>query len=127
MGKCQKVVLWSRASAVYGSENQATVHRDLFESLNKLVVKSGFKPGRQVEMILVEDETSKSKMHGRHLISIKGGVRLDQGFQQLPTGRKVDVGPTGQAILNELLDIYSDGQHDMTVKTRITVTAPSLP
>jgi hypothetical protein len=122
-GKSQKVILWSRASEVYRSANQASVDRDLYESLKKLVASSGFKPGRQVEMILVEDETSKSKMHGRHLFSIKGGVRLDQGFQQLPTGRKVDVGPAGKAIHSELWDIYCNGHHDMTVKTQIMVTA----
>lgn len=122
-GKSEKVTLWSRASEVYGSANQASIDRDLYEFLKRLVTSSGFKPGRQVEMILVEDETSKSKMHSRHLLSIKGGVRLDQGFQQLPTGRKVNVGPDGQAIHNELLDIYLDGQHDMIVKARIMVTA----
>ena len=120
-GKSEKVILWSRASEVYGSSNQASVDRDLYESIKRLVTSSGFKPGIEVEMILVEDETSKSKMHGRHLLSIKGGVRLDQGFQQLPKGRKVDVGPVGQAIHNELMDIYFDGQHDMTVKARIMV------
>lgn len=122
-GKSEKVTLWSRASLVYGSSKQASIDSDLYESLKKLVTSSGFKPGRQVEMILVEDETSKSKMHGWHLLSIKGSVRLDQGFQQLPKGRKVIVGPDGPAIHNELLDIYLDGQHEMIVKARITVTA----
>jgi hypothetical protein len=70
-------------------------------------------------MILVEDESKQTKMHGRYVLSIKGGVRLDQGFQQLPAGRQVDVGPIGKVIHNQLLDIFFDGKHDMRVAERI--------
>lgn len=118
-GRCQKISLWARADVVYGTETQTSVDVALIESMRKLAANSKLKPGTQIEMILVEDETSKSKMHGRYLLSIKGGIRFDQGFQQLPAGRKVEVGPTGQAVHTELLDIYFDGVHDMNVKTRL--------
>jgi len=60
-------------------------------------------------------------MHGRYLLSIKGGVRLDQGFQNLPAGRQVDVGPIGKPIHNQLLDIFFDGKHDMRVVDRMSI------
>ena len=53
--------------------------------------------------------------------SIKGGIRLDQGFQQLPDGRRVDVGPIGKRIHNALLDIYFDSKHDMRVVERLVL------
>ena len=72
-------------------------------------------------MILVEDESSESKIHGRYLLSIKGGIRLDQGFQQLPASRRVDVGPVGRAIHGDLLDLFFDGKHDMKVVHRLSI------
>ena len=118
-GRCQKISLWARANVVYGTETQRSVDSALIELQRKLAANSNLKSGTQIEMILVEDETSKSKMHGRYLLSIKGGIRFDQGFQQLPSGRKVEVGPTGQVVHTELLDIYFDGIHDMDIRTRL--------
>ncbi|MCW2311308.1 hypothetical protein M2244_001036 [Rhodoferax antarcticus] len=62
-------------------------------------------------------------MHGRYLLSIKGGIRLDQGFQQLPTGRKVEVGPIGKIVHDGLLEIFFDYKHDMNVKVRLNQSA----
>lgn len=118
-GKCQKVMLWARAADVLSAGNADAVKAELKEALRRLAVTANFKPGREIEMILVEDESRQTKLHGRYLLSIKGGVRLDQGFQQLPIGRQVDVGPIGKVIHNELLDIFFDGKHDMRVAERI--------
>jgi hypothetical protein len=88
-----------------------------FCNLGKLV---NLKPGREIEMILVDDESRQTKMHGRYLLSMKGGIRFDQGFQKLPEGRHVDVGPVGKNTHDALLDIYGDGKHDMQVAERLT-------
>ncbi len=117
-GKCQKILLWVRASEVFGSGNPSTIKADLEDALRRLARQADFKPGRAVEMILVDDESRQTKMHARYLLSIKGGIRLDQGFQQLKEGLRVDVGPIGKAIHNALLDIYFDGVHDMKVVER---------
>lgn len=122
-GKCQKVILWARASEVFGTSNSDATQLDLKDALRKLVANAGFKNGQGVELILVEDESRHTKMHGRYLLSIKGGIRLDQGFQQLPAGRKVEVGPIGKSVHDGLLDIFFDNQHDMTVKFRLNQIA----
>lgn len=118
-GKCQKVMLWARATDVLGAGNADSVKADLKETLRRLAITANFKPGREIEMILVEDESRRTKMHGRYVLSIRGGVRLDQGFQQLPAGRQVDVGPVGKVIHNQLLDIFFDAKHDMQVVEKI--------
>ena len=120
-GKCQKVSLWARANEVLGNSNAKAVKAELHAALQQFLRKANFKPGREVELVLVDDESRKSKMHGRYLLSIKGGVRLDQGFQNLPAGRQVDVGPIGKPIHNQLLDIFFEGKHDMRVVDRMSI------
>ncbi|MFZ4623707.1 MAG: hypothetical protein ACOYNF_05665 [Rhodoferax sp.] len=120
-GKCQKIALWVRADRVFGARNVAVIKADIEDALRRLAKPANFKPGREIEMVMVEDESSQSKLHGRYLLSIKGGIRLDQGFQQLPVGRKVDVGPVGRAIHSDLLDLFFDGKHDMKVAHRLSV------
>jgi len=119
-GKCQKLTLWARAAIVLGAGNAGFVKADLKDTLRHLAVKANFKSGREIEMILVEDESRQTKMHGRYVLSIKGGVRLDQGFQRLSAGRHVDVGPVGKVVHHELLDTFFDGKHDMRVVEKIT-------
>lgn len=120
-GKCQKISLWARAAEVFKSGTKAVIKTDLENSLRRLGEQANVKPGRQIEMILVDDESRETKMHGRYLLSIKGGIRLDQGFQKLPEGRHVDVGPIGKTVHDALLDIYCDGKHDMRVIDRLAL------
>ena len=120
-GKCQKISLWARASEVFKNGVHTVIKTDLENSLRRLGVQANFKPGREIEMILVDDESRETKMHGRYMLSIKGGIRLDQGFQKLPEGRQVDVGPIGKTIHDALLDIYCDGKHDMRVIDRLAL------
>lgn len=114
-GRCQKVTLWARASAVFDSTSTSVVKSELRDALSQLVSEAHFKPCRKIEMILVNDDDKQSKMHGRYLLSIKGGIRLDQGFQQLPQGRLVDVAPVGKHSHDALFNIYFKSKHDMRV------------
>ena len=118
-GKCQKISLWARESEVCRRGTYAVIKADLEDRLHRLAHQAGFKPGSEIEMILVEDESRLAKMHDRFLLSIKGGIRFGQGFQQLPQGRHVEVGPVGKTTHNALLDIYFDGKHDMRVVERL--------
>ena len=86
-GRCQKVTLWARASVVFESASASVCKANLRDALRNMALDAQFKPGREIEMILVDDDKKQSKMHGRYLLSIKGGIRLDQGFQQLPQGQ----------------------------------------
>jgi hypothetical protein len=82
-----------------------------------------FQSGYQIELVCVADDTCASKMHDRYLLSIKGGIRFSQGFQELPQGREVDVSPLGGTVHNSLLRIFLEGEHDMKITDRIVVTA----
>lgn len=121
-GKCKKISLWARASDVIGSRNENVIRTDIENALRSFSTQAQLLSGRAVEMVLVEDESKKDKMHGRYLLSIKGGIRFDQGFQQLAAGRLADVGPVGKSVHDELLNIYFDGKHDMRVVDRVSFT-----
>jgi hypothetical protein len=119
MGKCEKVSLWVRESEVRKRGTYAVMKADLEDCLRRLARQASFKPGREIELVLIEDESRQAKMHDRYLLSIKGGIRFGQGFQELPQGRHVDVGPVGKTTHDALLDIYFDGKHDMRVVERL--------
>jgi len=119
LGKCRKITLWTRASKVFGSAAVPVIKSDLTNELKKMASTAQFKSGCEIEMLLVDDDARKSKMHGRYLLSIKGGIRLDQGFQQLPQGRLVDVAPIGKKSHDALLDIFFSGKHDMPIVEKI--------
>jgi len=118
-GKCQKISILARASMVFGTRAIDIMKNDLYAAWQSLSQQAALRPGCEVEMLLVEDEQKRDKMHGRYLLSIKGGIRFDQGFQQLPEGRFVDVGPVGKKVHSDLLDIYFDGKHDMSVVEKL--------
>jgi hypothetical protein len=122
-GKCQKISLWARASEVIGTRNESVICKDISVALRNFSTHANLSPGRDVEMVLVEDESKKDKMHGRYLLSIKGGIRFDQGFQQLADGRLADVGPVGKLVHDELLNVYFEGKHDMRIANRVAVTS----
>lgn len=114
--KCKRIVIWARASNFSTGVNLSkTILDDIRNELEVLCRKSGVPPGFVAEYVFVRDEDRDSKMHGRYLLSIRGGVRLDQGFESLPKGRKVDVGPLGKCTHEELLAVYHEGKHDMKI------------
>jgi hypothetical protein len=108
-------------SELFGSGNSTAIKAELQDALQRMATTANLEPRREIEMILVDTESSQNKIHGRYLLSIKGGIRLDQGFQQLPAGRKVDIGPVGRAIHSDLLGLFFDGKQDMKVTHRVSV------
>ena len=114
-GGCNKAVFVARASEVIGDARPEVIVGDFRNELTKLVRDADLRPGFTVEYWFVSDESSQLKMHGRYLLSLKGGVRLDQGFQTQPDGRKVDVGPVDKVTHDELFSIFHEGNHDMKI------------
>lgn len=120
-GRCKRVLLWARASELVGARNDKVILQDIDAALRNFSEQAKFSSGFKIEMVLVQDEDKNDKMHGRYLLSIKGGIRFDQGFQKLAVGRFADVGPVGRSVHDDLLNIYFDGKHDMQIVHRIAV------
>ena len=88
LNKCESIRLWARANVVLNS-NTITEVRDSLESLVPIQTAKNL----CVQMHLLNDEWSNDRLHPRYLVTNIGAIRFDQGFQQLSSGKKVDVAP----------------------------------
>jgi hypothetical protein len=120
-GRCEEVIIWARESEVIGSKTLNFIKSDLENKLHHLAKAAQFKPKRKIQMRLMSDETSRRKMHARYILSNHGGIRLDQGFQELAEGRYVDVGPIGKQTHEDLLKSYFEDSHDMPTSLQIEI------
>ena len=51
-------------------------------------------------------------MHARYLITMYGGIRFDQGFQQLRDGRAMDVAPIAPVVFDEAWRTFFEDRND---------------
>ena len=114
-GKATQLRIWARTKAVINHDKGVTVGA-IRGALDRIVTAAPLPKGFLVSLRLVDDARSLDRMHARYLMSIKGGVRFDQGFQKLPKGRRVDVGPIGVKTHQELLDLYFNGKNDLRIE-----------
>lgn len=103
----RKITLWVSAAKV------TRPVEELEESLRRIARHSGFRRG-YIDVRLVDDRFSTYKLHARYLLSIRGAIRFDQGFQELKR-RKVDVSVVGVAVHAELVSRFLEGRHDFQV------------
>lgn len=106
-GKCRRFIFWTRLSSIskYGINTEVVLR--LEDILRRLKNESRLPDTSKIEIYLLRDETDEKKMHARYLLSIKGGIRFDQGFQRLPKNRKVDIAPIGKQLHDELLEQFN--------------------
>ena len=52
---------------------------------------------------------------------IKGGIRFDQGFQQLPAGRRMTVSPISKIVHDELLGLFFERAQTFDEVKRLSV------
>jgi hypothetical protein len=119
-GKCRKLTCWARTSEVIG-EHCASAE-ELRKVLGHLVQECPLQQGFVVKFMLVNDSRSRDRMHDRYILSIKGGIELGQGFQQLQRNRRVKVGPVGKSTFDECYRMYVEGETDMARDQTVLVT-----
>ena len=107
--KCSKICFFARESNVIGSEPTDVIIKAIREKLLELNRRAKI-TGKTIQFSLARDEREDFKMHGRYLLTQRGGLQLDQGFQQLPKGRRVDVSPISKNRLDELWSSYITSQ-----------------
>ena len=113
-GKCKKVLIFARNSEVakkFSSKKKIEAIEMALED-----IRQHARLRAPIRMFLLDDKESKDRLHGRYLFSMKGGVRLDQGFQELRQGKgfkKVEVSPVGKSVLHELHRKFVRGDNDL--------------
>lgn len=116
--KCQRVVCFARTSNVVGSLKHSW--DEVRTALDCILSAVSWSADRAFEYMLVDDERMDTKMHGRYLFSIKGGVRFDQGFHRLPIGRKVEISPVGANNHDYLWRTYHEDRSGMEMDFQYT-------
>jgi hypothetical protein len=119
VGNAQKITFIARHDEVIAPKRSDK--SDVLLHLVRLKERANLKPECKLVMELYDDCQAIEKMHPRYLLSIWGGIRLDQGFSRLPKGRRVDVSPVSPAIHDELVRMYIEGENDMKLIERLSV------
>jgi hypothetical protein len=76
--------------------------------------------GVSIKIHLVNDDSSPHKMHARYLLSRKGGLQFDKGFEEVDTEQFVTVDALSDAMLDLLYQLYWDGGHQFEVVETIS-------
>lgn len=119
-GKCQTIYIWTRRKNLITQANQNSFLAAQQNALQQLKRDAKCKNGTIVKMYLLEDESSEHKLHARYLLSIKGGIRFDQGFQVLRQSRKTDISPIGQDLHNALLERFKEPFMSKVIREQLT-------
>lgn len=70
--------------------------------------------------LMLNNVGSENKIHRRYLMSIKGAIDLDKGFQEETNKKsKVTVIPVNEIIHSDLIKLYHENEHGMKVEFEI--------
>jgi len=109
-GCCENIRIWARSSEVLRENSVPEIRAALEGIMPKNCVN-----GLRLEFNFIDDRRSADRMHARYLLSLQGGIRFDQGFQQLRGDRKVDVQPlTSKNLLEDIWKTYFEGENDFS-------------
>ncbi|MCS0585324.1 hypothetical protein NX784_27465 [Massilia pinisoli] len=115
---CQRVLLHVRAVSVNDMDECVAQAQQQLGRIMDLYMPT--RP-QKINMLWWDDDRASERMHGRYLLSNKGGIRFDQGFQVLPAGRMVDVAPVSPSVHLKLYEHFFDNKHDMKLVASISL------
>jgi hypothetical protein len=111
LSRCARVVLYAREKIAIGSSGMTV--SDVSADLQLLRKEASLPSKCELELRLFDDDGCRVRMHARYLLSVRGGIRFDQGFQA-PSGiKRMDVAPLSPATHRQLMLEYVSGEHDM--------------
>jgi hypothetical protein len=116
-GKCRAVLCFARERDILS----ASITRDrLKKTLQDL--RSTAAPDSPIKLTyyLIDDSTSRDRMHDRYLMSVKGGIQYSQGFQQQRRDAKVTATPMSPTLHREIWSNFMDRRTDMRFGTPVT-------
>jgi hypothetical protein len=84
------------------------------------------KSGQVVRILSVVDD-NENKMHARYLLSIKGAIKYDKGFEESAEDLFVDVEAVSKTLHNELVRLFigDQAQHGFNIANDVTIRPPN--
>ena len=115
-GRCESIQVWVRAKVLEDrnidwEQLESGLRNELERFCQKTLVFNFF---------AVDDRYKKDNLHARYLLSVRGGIRFDKGFQTQKRSR-FDVTPIGSGILKVLDDKFISGRNDLYKKKVLTI------
>ena len=117
--KVTEVHFWVRDDSQGDFERRAA-NKKIEEIMRRAA--EGKKKGLKLFFNWVSDRQSAGKMHARYLLTEKGGIKFDQGFQRIrPKGGKNVISPVGADLHRNLQDKYFGKNYEFDVVDTIKV------
>jgi len=107
---------WIRKSSIGNSRGEID-----FSQIEQMISKAAKnnKRNKKIRLNFVQDEDSIDKIHARYLLTNKGGIKVDQGFQELPSGRRNLVSAIAPEQYKRLYQMFSREDFQFKIETRI--------
>lgn len=113
--KVEKIFIWSRHNNVEG--NMEFINRDIKRIFSLASKNSRTKIALYFHAI--DDTSSADRLHARFLITDKGGIKFDQGFQSLGKNRTNLATPLEDNLRHQIFEKFSRMEFDFDVKSSI--------
>jgi hypothetical protein len=109
LGKCQSFVVYT--SEDYKPKGGEGYLRRICDKRVAPVVGRGFR----IAFRFVSSEKSQQSFHARYLLTERGGLRYDKGFEASQPPQFVDISLLDRNIHEELIRLFADGQNGVDV------------
>lgn len=109
--RCQSVTLWVRDDRLKSSLEETLC------ALERVALEARFSNPRTLFLRTFNDAGCQTKVHDRYLLTVKGAIRFEHGFQQLSGRRTANVAPEPLAHRDFLLRVFHEGENDLKTET----------
>lgn len=119
---CERILIWTSSKMLEQNYDRVCGKYDVAKTKNYFQIEL-IKIAKQVnlskcqlELNFVNSSGIKDKFHTRCILSIKGGIKIDQGFKVFNNGQQInDADPIGEKSHSELFSIYFESKNDMSI------------
>lgn len=94
--------------------------KDRFEQIAQREMTPLLKSGQMLKILAVTDD-NQNKLHARYLLSIKGAIKYDKGFEESLESQLVDVEYVSETLHNQLIQLFIEGRHGFVVDNEISI------
>lgn len=119
-GKGIKLSCWARTKALLGEGKSPEKIPQIRAALKQVANQHAAHRKFDIELFLVDDSVSRNRLHARYLLSIKGGIRFDQGFKTF-FKRPVEVGVIARSVHDSLVHQFIERKNELLIDHLIAV------
>lgn len=112
-GKCQSACIWVKEDRLKRSMTETV------SELARIARHAGFVDPRRLCLRAYTDAGRDTRVHDRYLLSLRGAIRFEHGFQELTRNRTASVVPESLKSHFRLVSLFLEGRHDLGVENLV--------